>query len=124
MFRNPKGQDVGWIEGKAYKTKRNARQGQIYLRKHLFGGKWFTLPVGIQKSILQRLCENGIGYVDVLIIGIKPYSYWTRTRVEDILKDGVRIKEDRADSNITKWGHQYIWDVYDKRLVKEQKTLK
>lgn len=124
MFRNPKGQDVGWIEGDSYCTKRDARKGQIYLRRHLFGGKWFTLPVGIQSCILTRLRASGVKYVNVLIIGIKNYSYWTRTEVEDIFKDGIEIKEDREDSNITKWGYQYIFDVYNKKLEPKQTTLK
>lgn len=125
MFRNPKGQEVGWVEGRAYKTKRNARDGQIYLIKHSFAGKTFDLPIGIQKSILNRLKEKGVKFIDVLISGIEKYPYWTRTSIEDIYMDGVLIKEDRSNTNITKWGYQYIWDIKNRRKeMVIQATLK
>ncbi len=122
-FRNPKGQGVGQIEGDAYKTIRSAKEGQIYLYKHRFEGKYFKMAVGIQKSILDRLMRLKINFVDIIIIGIEDRSYLTRTRVEDIYEEGVLIKEDRGNSNITKWGWQYIWDVADKKVDLKQKTL-
>ena len=124
MFKNPKGQEVGQIEGNSYKTSRSAKEGQIYLYKHRFGGKYFKMAVGIQKSILDTLKRLKISFVDIIIIGIEERSYLTRTKVEDIIKDGVEIKEDRGNSNITKWGRQYIWDIADKKLDLNQKTLR
>lgn len=123
MFQNPKGQEVGWIDGNCYKTTRSMSKDQIYRFKHHFGGKYLKLPIGIQKTILDRLKTLKIVYVDVLIIGIEERSYWTRTKVEDIYKEGVLIKEDMGNSNITKWGFQVIWSVHGKRLDYKQKQL-
>ncbi len=125
MFTNPKGQEIGsWVERDCYCTTRKASEGQIYLYKHNFLGKYLKLPIGIQKSILDRLNASGmIKYVKVLIVPLEGRSYWTKTKIEDIYKDGVCIKEDRGKSNITKWGFQYIWDVYDKKYDLAQKTL-
>jgi hypothetical protein len=86
------------------------------LLKHNFNGRHYELPIAIQKSILNRLREYKIRYVKVLIMGIEKISFWTLTEVEDIYKEGVLMKEDRSNTNITKWGYQYVWDVAGKGL--------
>ena len=118
MFRNPKGQDVGHISGESYITSRDARKGQIYLLKHYFNGKYIELPIGIQRSILDRLRDSKvIKYIDVIILGIEERSYMTRTLIEDIYKEGVLVKEDKGRSgDMVLWGYQYIWDVFNKKI--------
>ena len=39
------------------------------------------------------------------------------------MKKGVLEKEDRENSNITKWGYQYIWDVAGRIVEQNQRRL-
>jgi len=114
---------VGRVIGNSYITTRDARRGQIFLIKHNFDGKHMELPVAIQREILREIAKKGIKYVDVVISGIEAKSYITRTKVEDIINEGVLIKEDRGNSNVTKWGWQYVWDVAKRKYDSYQKTI-
>lgn len=91
--------------------------------KQNFNGRHYKLPIAIQKTILDNLRRLNIKYVKVLISGIERISYWTLTEVEEIYREGALIKEDRSNSNLTKWGYQYVWDVSDKRLDLKKEGL-
>ena len=123
IFKNPKGQIVGSTNKEYYITERDIRKGQMFTRKHIFNNKHFNTAIGIQKEILDKCLLIGIKVIRVFIINELGKRYQADTPIKEIYEKGVLEKEDRENSNITKWGYQYIWDVAGRIVEQNQRRL-
>jgi len=113
---NTRGQNVGVYDDitGVYWTQRDAKKGEIFLRKHFFDGKYMEVPIAIDTAILTRLLSVGLKRIDIVIKGHRMYSYVVSFNPRDILSQGVKINYDKRNKdgqNYTGFGEQIVFDA-------------
>jgi len=115
IFKNSLGQPVGEYDTieQIYVSDRSAKKGELFFKKHWFGGKYMSQPIAIDKSILARLVAMGCERLLIRIIGVETLSYLVVFDVMRVWKDGVLICYDkiRQGRNVTHFGTQIAFDV-------------
>lgn len=117
QYKNPKGQEVGYIKGGIYYTERDNAKNQIF-RIHGNG-------IAIGAEILRNLRKNKIELVRVRVINLETLSFWLEASIAQIMT-GTIINYDKTRSgyNYTGYGLQYVLPMeYWRRLPKKEQTL-
>lgn len=126
---NKLGQEVGEYDGssRVYFTTRDLRKGEIFVRKHWFGGKYIDSPIAIDTFILEKLLQGGCRRVDILISGLKEHSFIVSYAPKWIKENSKSINFDRYNKqgkNITHFGNQLVFDIKEGLVGgPSQKTL-
>ena len=111
-YYNSRGQLIGEVDDveKIYYTARNAKHGQIFLRKSVFNGVRKENAIAIDKEIIINLIKMNIKKIVVTIIGIEKMSYDITISPEMVISGGVEINYDRRKENInyTGYGSQIV----------------
>lgn len=114
-LKNPLGQIVGDYDTstKTYTSIRNLRKGEIFVKKQLFNGKFYKVPIAIGLDILKRLLKMGCKRINILVMGVKEHSYMVSFTPEKILSEGTKINYDvvRQGKNITHFGNQIVFNL-------------
>lgn len=112
QYKNPRGQEVGYVENNIYYTSRSVKRGEIFLRKRVFNGKEIDDAIAIDKPILNDLYTKGVEFIEVTIIGIEKLSFKKYVPVETVILKGEEIKFDKRNEygqNVTGFGKQVVF---------------
>lgn len=126
---NKLGQPVGEYDDvtKVYWTDRDAKKGELFLKKHWFGGVYFKTGTAIDVDILNKLVEHDCRYIHIRVFNLGKRPFIVTFTPEHINKMGKSIDYDRVvqGKNITHFGTQIAFDIY-KGIIggPKQKTLK
>ncbi len=92
QYTNPKGQGVGYVEGKVYKTVRNSNKNEIFRERKNFGNLYIENAVAIGKMILDDLLIKDIIWMEITIIGIEEKSFKKYIDLREVKRRGIKIK--------------------------------
>ena len=92
QYTNPKGQEVGYVEGKIYKTVRDANKNEIFIHRKNFGSLHIENAVAIGKRILEDLLAKDVYWMEMTIIGIESKSFKKYIDLREVKKRGMRIR--------------------------------
>lgn len=107
---------------KTYHSVRDKSKGEIFIKKNWFEGKFISLPIAIDKAILDRLIKFKCQTIQILILGVKERSYVVSFSPKWILKNSVEIDYDKSKM-ARRYGVQLVFDA-SKGVGINQKTLK
>ena len=101
-FYNKIGQEVGEYDDgiRTYTSVRSLRKGEIFVRKHWFGGKFIDIPIAIDLTILNKLIEIGCKYINIIIIGLKEHSYIVSFVPKWVKENGIVINFGCGNSTV------------------------
>ena len=111
---NARGQIIGEVIDGVYNTSRDAKRGEVFIKKQTFGDKFFETPVAIDKSILERLLKTNVKKTRMLIINLEKSSFVVEFDNETFLREGAEINYDKRNAlgqNYTMFGSQIVYDL-------------